>query len=127
MMRKGFRRLVAVEKSLAKDNSSMAVEDFGTMVGPSLTLVKQLGSLYTGSVFGGLYSLLYGNARDVAGGEQVTLFAYGSGLGATMFTANVSTVRSVVSLALLRRWHRSAHHFIIFVIPQQSHGATTQH
>lgn len=54
----------------------------------SLLLAKNLGNIYTGSLYNGLISLLCDDSIDMAG-RKVMMFSYGSGCAATMFVAEV--------------------------------------
>lgn len=65
----------------------------------SLHLCKNLGNIYTGSLYNGLISLLCDESIDMSG-QKVLLFSYGSGCMASLFSvyvkpgykqANVST------------------------------------
>ena len=47
-------------------------------------LAKQLGNIYTGSLYNGLLSLLCDSSIDLSG-KQVLMFSYGSGCAASMF------------------------------------------
>lgn len=50
----------------------------------SLLLAKQLGNIYTGSLYNGLLSLICDEEIDMTG-KQVMMFSYGSGCAASMF------------------------------------------
>lgn len=50
----------------------------------SLLLAKQLGNIYTGSLYNGLLSLICDDQIDLTG-KQVCMFSYGSGCAASMF------------------------------------------
>jgi hydroxymethylglutaryl-CoA synthase len=55
----------------------------------SLLLAKQLGNIYTGSLYNGLLSLICDDQIDLAG-KQVCMFSYGSGCAASMFVLRFS-------------------------------------
>ena len=50
----------------------------------SLHLAKQLGNIYTGSLYNGLLTLLCDSSIDL-GNKSILMFSYGSGCAASMF------------------------------------------
>ena len=54
------------------------------MVAPSLAGAREVGNIYTGSVYMGLVSLLEAE-REKAEGKKIGVFSYGSGCGAEQF------------------------------------------
>lgn len=54
----------------------------------SITYSRQVGNLYTGSLYLGLISLLE-NSQDLTPSQKIGLFSYGSGAVAEFFTANL--------------------------------------
>ena len=54
----------------------------------SLLLAKQLGNIYTGSLYNGLLSLICDDAINLEG-RKIMLFSYGSGCAASMFMVHV--------------------------------------
>ena len=50
----------------------------------SLLLAKQLGNIYTGSLYNGLLSLICDKNIELSG-KKVLMFSYGSGCAASMF------------------------------------------
>ena len=65
--------------------------DFKVLIEPGLFLCKQLGNLYTGSIFGFLLSLLLNlsTRRQSLVGSRIFLFSYGSGLASTLLVLDV--------------------------------------
>ena len=65
--------------------------DFKLLIEPGLLLCKQLGNLYTGSIFGFLLSLLLNlsNKNQSLIGSRIFLFSYGSGLASTLLVLDV--------------------------------------
>ena len=51
----------------------------------SLVLAKQLGNIYTGSLYNGLLSLVCDESIDLTN-KNICMFSYGSGCAASMFT-----------------------------------------
>jgi hydroxymethylglutaryl-CoA synthase len=91
MAHKAHRQLVEIEY---KDSSSEKKEEifeetFTRMVTPSLTGVKEVGNIYTGSVYMGLVSLLEAE-REKVEGKKIGLFSYGSGCGAEFFLCHIN-------------------------------------
>lgn len=56
----------------------------------SLRLAKQLGNIYTGSLYNGLLSLVCDPDIDLAG-KKILMFSYGSGCAASMFMVHVNS------------------------------------
>lgn len=54
----------------------------------SLLLAKQLGNIYTGSLYNGLLSLIGDTSIDLKG-KRLSMFSYGSGCAASMFMIHV--------------------------------------
>jgi len=55
----------------------------------SLLLAKQLGNIYTGSLYNGLLSLVCDESIDLTN-KEIMMFSYGSGCAASMFTLKFS-------------------------------------
>ena len=54
----------------------------------SILYSKQVGNMYTGSLYLGLLSLLE-NSENLAAGDNIALFSYGSGAVAEIFTGTL--------------------------------------
>ncbi len=69
--------------------------DFKNLIEPGLFLCKQLGNLYTGSIFGFLLSLLLNlsTKKQSIIGSRIFLFSYGSGLASTLLVLDVDNER----------------------------------
>eukprot|EP00128_Syssomonas_multiformis_P001332 Colp12_sorted_trinity150504_noHs@31826 len=62
---------------------------YETKVAPSTLLAKELGNMYTGSLYSGLVSLMVQkNAAELAN-KRLIMFSYGSGFAASMFSIRV--------------------------------------
>ncbi len=64
----------------------------------NLYLAKNLGNIYTGSLYNGLLSLLLSGAPKEQGGEgldlrgkRILMFSYGSGCAASLFSIKVNS------------------------------------
>jgi hydroxymethylglutaryl-CoA synthase len=55
----------------------------------SLLLAKQLGNIYTGSLYNGILSLIGDKSIDLKG-KRIMMFSYGSGCAASMFMIKVN-------------------------------------
>jgi hydroxymethylglutaryl-CoA synthase len=51
-------------------------------------LAKNLGNIYTGSLYNGLLSLICDDTIDLSG-KKILMFSYGSGCAASMFCVHV--------------------------------------
>ncbi|KAI8055217.1 hydroxymethylglutaryl-coenzyme A synthase C terminal-domain-containing protein [Syncephalis plumigaleata] len=72
------RAFVAISKDIYKSKADTA-----------LYAAKQIGNMYCGSVYGGLASLLSQASNADLLGKRITLFSYGSGSAASMFSFKV--------------------------------------
>jgi hydroxymethylglutaryl-CoA synthase len=74
----------ALEKALV----GLTAKDYKTKVEPSQLLSKQLGNMYTASLYAGLLSLVHQRNENLAG-NRILMFSYGSGLAASLFSLRV--------------------------------------
>jgi hydroxymethylglutaryl-CoA synthase len=90
MAKKAHRHFVELEHREADDEekSKRFKETFHRMVAPGLLGVREVGNIYTGSVYMGLVSLLE-MEREKAGGKKAGIFSYGSGCGAEFLICNI--------------------------------------
>lgn len=75
------------------------IADYDNKVLPSTRLGREIGNIYTGSLYAGLMSLVEEKGKDLDG-ERAILFSYGSGSAATMFS---TTFRDESKLEKLRQ------------------------
>ena len=61
-----------------------------------LKLAKQLGNIYTGSLYNGLVSLVCDSTIDLSH-RSIMMFSYGSGCAASLFVLRFSPSYSVVA------------------------------
>lgn len=59
-------------------------------VAPSMACAKRCGNLYTGSLYGGLASLLSCVSPEQLIGKRVLMFAFGGGCAASLYALRVS-------------------------------------
>jgi hydroxymethylglutaryl-CoA synthase len=92
MARKAHRHLLDVEHAKLTDANREALfrETFHAKVEPGLLGAREVGNIYTGSVYMGLASLLETEGERVED-KQVGVFSYGSGCGAEFFLCQMRT------------------------------------
>jgi len=92
MARKAHRHFVDTEHVDldAETRQDLYTETFRAKVEPGLLGAREVGNIYTGSVYMGLASLLE-TERDRVEGKRVGVFSYGSGCGAEFFLCQMKT------------------------------------
>lgn len=70
---------------------------FESKTKPSLYVAKNVGNMYTPSLYGGLASYLTSKKTEKLIGKKIGLFSYGSGLASTMFSLHISSDMSAGS------------------------------
>ncbi|EAZ07863.1 hypothetical protein OsI_30125 [Oryza sativa Indica Group] len=68
-----------------KASQQVAKHLYDIKVQPSTLLPKQIGNMYTASLYAALASVIY-NKHDSLDGQRILMFSYGSGLTSTMFS-----------------------------------------
>ncbi|SDO56532.1 hydroxymethylglutaryl-CoA synthase [Streptococcus equinus] len=79
---KGFNKVM--DKNLPEDLKEKLKENFES----SIIYSKQVGNIYTGSIYLGLLSLLE-NSKNLVAGDNIAFFSYGSGAVAEIFSATL--------------------------------------
>jgi hydroxymethylglutaryl-CoA synthase len=92
MARKAHRHLIDTEHiDLSPEaRQDLYAETFQTKVEPGLLGAREVGNIYTGSVYMGMASLLE-TERERVDGKRVGVFSYGSGCGAEFFVCQMKT------------------------------------
>lgn len=85
-------------RDLDKLIASVSKADYDQKVDPGTYLGRNVGNLYTGSLYAALVSLV-SQRRGALDGEKAMLFSYGSGLAATMFPAKFNGSAALDKLA----------------------------
>nr|QEV81804.1 Hydroxymethylglutaryl-CoA synthase [Prunella vulgaris] len=94
-------------RDLEKASQQVAKPFYDAKVQPTTLIPKQVGNMYTASLYAAFASLIHNKSSDLAG-KRVILFSYGSGLSATMFSLrftegeapfSLSNIVSVMSVA----------------------------
>jgi len=88
------------DRELEKAFMSLSKHEFTRKVEPSLMAARQLGNMYCGSLYAGLISLLVQTPSSELMGKRIGMFAYGSGLSATMFSFRVRQSTSRIARAV---------------------------
>ncbi|KAF8412337.1 hypothetical protein HHK36_000299 [Tetracentron sinense] len=93
-------------RDLEKATQQVAKHLYDAKVQPTTLLPKQVGNMYTASLYAAFVSLLH-NKHTTLAGQRVIMFSYGSGLTSTMFSfqlregqhpfslSNIATVMNV--------------------------------
>lgn len=79
---KGFNKVM--DKNLPEDFKEKLKENFES----TILYSKEVGNIYTGSLYFGLLSLLE-NSKNLVAGDKIALFSYGSGAVAEIFSATL--------------------------------------
>ena len=84
-----------ISKNMQDKIKKIFYNDFKLLIEPGLFLCKQLGNLYTGSIFGFLLSLLLNLSTKKQNllGSRIFLFSYGSGLASTLLVLDIDNDR----------------------------------
>ncbi|CAA0820537.1 Hydroxymethylglutaryl-CoA synthase [Striga hermonthica] len=85
-------------RDLEKASQQVAKPFYDAKVQPSTLIPKQVGNMYTASLYAAFASLLH-NKNSTLAGQRVILFSYGSGLSATMFSLRLNEGQHPFSLS----------------------------
>lgn len=91
MAHKAHQHLIEVEyeNTTSEEKNNIFKSSFSEMVEPGLLGAREVGNIYTGSVYMGLVSLLE-NERENVAGKNVGIFSYGSGCGAEFLLCRIN-------------------------------------
>ncbi|KAJ2804418.1 3-hydroxy-3-methylglutaryl coenzyme A synthase, partial [Coemansia furcata] len=84
-------------KVLEKAFITLSKDDFKKKTEPSLLAARDIGNMYTGSVFFGLASLLTQVPYAQLEGKRVAMFSYGSGCAASLYSFRVRADTSAIA------------------------------
>lgn len=84
-------------RELEKASQQVAKHLYDAKVQPSTLITKQVGNMYTASLYAAFASLLH-NKHSTLGGQRVVMFSYGSGLSSTMFSFKIQDGQHPFSL-----------------------------
>nr|APU50934.1 3-hydroxy-3-methylglutaryl coenzyme A synthase [Phlomoides umbrosa] len=85
-------------RDLEKVSQQVAKPSYEKKVTPSTLIPKQIGNMYTASLYAAFASLLH-NKNSSLDGNRVVMFSYGSGLTATMFSFRLNEGQHPFSLS----------------------------
>ncbi|XP_030538242.2 hydroxymethylglutaryl-CoA synthase-like [Rhodamnia argentea] len=85
-------------RDLEKVSQQVAKPLYDEKVQPTTLIPKQVGNMYTASLYAACASLIH-NKHTTLGGKRVILFSYGSGLAATMFSLRFRDGQNPFSLS----------------------------
>eukprot|EP01018_Ginkgo_biloba_P040878 Gb_10410 [translate_table: standard] len=76
-------------RELEKACQHLARPLYDEKVVPATLLPKQVGNMYTASLYAALASLIHNKRDSLVDGQRVLMFSYGSGLTSTMFSLRI--------------------------------------
>ncbi|KAI3792504.1 hypothetical protein L2E82_06386 [Cichorium intybus] len=85
-------------RDLEKASQQVAKPHYDKKVQPGTLINKQVGNMYTASIYAAFASLIH-NKNSSLDGNRVMMFSYGSGLSATMFSLHLSEGKGAFSLS----------------------------
>ncbi|KAM3210389.1 hypothetical protein ACQJBY_064393 [Aegilops geniculata] len=85
-------------RDLEKGSQQLAKHLYDIKVQPSTLLPKQIGNMYTASLYAALASVIYNKHASLTG-QRIVMFSYGSGLTSTMFSFKLNEGQHPFSLA----------------------------
>ncbi|XP_030472431.2 hydroxymethylglutaryl-CoA synthase-like isoform X1 [Syzygium oleosum] len=85
-------------RDLEKVSQQVAKPLYDEKVQPTTLIPKQVGNMYTASLYAAFASLIH-NKHATLGGKRIILFSYGSGLTATMFSLRLRDGQNPFSLS----------------------------
>ncbi|KAJ3692686.1 hypothetical protein LUZ60_011781 [Juncus effusus] len=84
-------------RDLEKISQQVAKPLYETKVGPSTLLPKQIGNMYTASIYAAFASVVH-NKHTTLAGQRIVMFSYGSGLTSSMFSFKINEGKYPFSL-----------------------------
>ncbi|PSS04126.1 Hydroxymethylglutaryl-CoA synthase [Actinidia chinensis var. chinensis] len=85
-------------RDLEKATQQVAKPFYDAKVKPATLVPKQVGNMYTASLYAAFVSLIHNKHTSLAG-QRVVMFSYGSGLSATMFSFQIREGQHPFSLS----------------------------
>ncbi|XP_075236307.1 hydroxymethylglutaryl-CoA synthase isoform X2 [Lycorma delicatula] len=77
------------DRDIEKGFMDFSKNIFNEKTSRSLYIAREVGNMYTPSLYGGLISYLIETPFDILSGQRVGLFSYGSGLASSMFSLKI--------------------------------------
>ncbi|XP_034835071.1 hydroxymethylglutaryl-CoA synthase 1 [Maniola hyperantus] len=106
------------DRDVEKAFMTYSKELFEEKTKPSLNIARNVGNMYTPSLYGGLVSYLVSKSADQLIGKKFALFSYGSGLASTMYSINICNDMSAGSK--LEKLINSLHESVAMLDKRQS-------
>ncbi|XP_049839401.1 hydroxymethylglutaryl-CoA synthase 1 [Schistocerca gregaria] len=78
------------DRDIEKEFMTCSKNAFEEKTLPSLLLAREVGNMYTPSLYGCLVSLLISKSAEHLAGKRIGLFSYGSGLASSMYSVKVA-------------------------------------
>ncbi|KAH7692440.1 Hydroxymethylglutaryl-CoA synthase protein [Dioscorea alata] len=85
-------------RDLEKISQQVAKQLYDAKVQPSTLVPKEVGNMYTASLYAAFASVLH-NKHKILGGQRIVMFSYGSGLTSTMFSFKLNDGQHPFSLS----------------------------
>ncbi|KZV55860.1 hydroxymethylglutaryl-CoA synthase-like [Dorcoceras hygrometricum] len=85
-------------RDLEKASQQVAKPFYDAKVQPSTLVPKQVGNMYTASIYAAFASLIH-NKYSTLAGQRVMLFSYGSGLSSSMFSVRLNEAQHPFNLS----------------------------
>lgn len=85
------------DKTIEKTFVGLAKSIYATSVSPTMACAKRCGNMYTGSLYGGLASLISSVPSEQLVDKRVSMFAYGSGCAASFYALCVKSSTKEIS------------------------------
>lgn len=79
------------DRDVEKASMENSAVEFENKTVPTLLLAREVGNMYTASLYGGLASLLAIRSPSELAGKRVLLFSYGSGLASALYSLRITT------------------------------------
>ncbi|CAN6290890.1 unnamed protein product [Urochloa humidicola] len=84
-------------RDLEKASQQVAKSLYESKVQPTTLIPKQVGNMYTASLYAAFASVIY-NRHETLAGQRIVMFSYGSGLTSTMFSFKINEGQHPFSL-----------------------------
>lgn len=84
------RRSTIVNKDLEKAFTALAKPILGSKLEPGMDTVRRCGNMYTGSLYGGLASILSNKTSEELQNKRILLYSFGSGSAASFFVVRIA-------------------------------------
>jgi len=84
-------------KDLEQAFVALSQNQYDQKVVPTLSLAKELGNIYSGSLYSCLLSLISQESSEKLQGKRIVMFSYGSGLASSMFSLVINGPISTIA------------------------------